>query len=215
MPKVAPVLHAGMASTLDWRLFDKTLPPQFRPPDICDIPDYEEKLVTALRSAVQPGNTVVVVGGGNGITAVVAAKLAGPGGHVICYEASSEQLPLIQQTFRRNKVDVDLRFAAVGEAISVYGDGEVAPVVAPEELPECDVLELDCEGAERIILGRMTIRPHVIAVETHGVYGSPTKSVREALEKLDYAVTDLGIAEPRLAATCIEFGVDVLVGQRG
>ncbi len=121
---------------------------------------------------------------------------------------------MIRQTFRRNKVDVDLRFAAVGEAIGVYGDGEVAPVVAPKDLPECDILEMDCEGAERIILAGMTIRPRAIAVETHRVYGSPTEVVHEALEKLGYAVTDLGIAEPRLAATCIELGVDVLMGQR-
>jgi hypothetical protein len=214
MPKLGPVLHAGTASTLDWRLFDKQLPPQFRPPEICDIPDYEEKLVTALRATVKPGDKVIIVGGGNGTTAVVAAKLTGPSGTVICYEASSEQLPVIRQTFRRNKVDVDLRFAAVGEAIGVYGDGEVAPVVAPEDLPECDILEMDCEGAERIILAGMTIQPRAIAVETHRVYGSPTEVVHEALEKLGYVVTDLGIAEPRLAATCIELGVDVLMGLR-
>jgi precorrin-6B methylase 2 len=214
MPKVGPVLHAGAASTLDWRLFDKQLPPQFRPPDICDIPDYEEKLVIALRTTVKPGDKVLVIGGGNGITAAIAAQLAGPKGKVICYEASSEQLPIIRQTFARNKVEVELRFGAVGEAIGVYGDGEQAPVVAPEDLPECDILEMDCEGAERIILERMTIRPRAIAVETHRVYGAPKEAVREALEKLNYSVTDMGIAEPRLAATCIELGVDVLMGQQ-
>ena len=214
MPKTTPVLYAGTASTLDWRLFDKRLPPQFRPPEIYDIPDYEEKLVHALRNTVQRGDRVVVIGGGNGTTAVVAATLVGPEGQVICYEASSDQLTVIKETFRRNKVKIDLRFAAVGDAISVYGKGEAAPVLAPEDLPECDVLEMDCEGAERIILGQMTIRPRAIAVETHRVYGAPTEMVRAALDGLGYAVEDLGVAEPRLAATCIELGVDVLLGRR-
>ena len=214
MPKVGPVLHAGTASTLDWRLLDRRLPPQFRPPDIYDIPDYEEKLVNALRMTVKPGDRVLIVGGGNGTTAVVAAQLASSSGKVTCYEASSEQLPVIRQTFHRNKVEIDLRFGAVGEAIGVYGSGDQAPIIAPEDLPDCDILEMDCEGAERIILDRMTIRPRAIAVETHGIYGSPTGAVRTALEGLEYAVTDLGIAEPRLTATCIEYGVDVLLGQR-
>jgi hypothetical protein len=47
-------------------------------------------------------------------------------------------------------------------------------VISPAELPECDILELDGEGAESLILRNMTIRPRVIAVETHGVYGAPT-----------------------------------------
>ena len=80
-------------------------------------------------------------------------------------------------------------FASVGEAIGVYSDGEVASVVAPKDLPECDILEMDCKGAERIILAGMTIRPRAIAVETHRVYRSPTEVVHEALEKLGYAVT--------------------------
>jgi hypothetical protein len=38
--------------------------------------------------------------------------------------------------------------------------------VTPAELPECDVLELNCEGSEIGILRNMTIRPRAIAVET-------------------------------------------------
>ena len=215
MPRTGPVLHAGTASIHDWRLLDRALPADFRPHEIYDVPDYEEKLVIALRRTVRPGDTVLVIGGGAGTTAVVAAQLAGPRGTVICYEASREQLPIIEETFRRNKVNVDLRYAAVGEAIGVYGEhGDAAPVVAPEDLPACDVLEMDCEGAERLILDRMTIRPRAIAVETHGIYDSPTEQVARQLEALGYPLEHLGIAEPRLAATCEEHDVRVLLGER-
>jgi hypothetical protein len=62
--------------------------------------------------------------------------------------------------------------------INVYGDpSQLATlVVAPVELPGCDVLELDCEGAEIVILRDMTIRPRV--------------------------VEEWGIAEPRLSEIC-------------
>ena len=215
MPKVGPVLHAQHASILDWRLFDRILPADFRPPEIYDIPGYEEKLVTALNRAVKPGDRVLVIGGGAGTTAVVAAKLAGAGGSTICYEASAEQLPIIQETFRRNSVDVDLRFAAVGAAIGVYGDqSNNMQIVSPKDLPVCDVLEMDCEGAERIILDQMQIRPRYIAVETHGIYDSPTEAVARQLKAIGYDVENLGIAEPRLASTCEDNDVRVLFGIR-
>lgn len=215
LPRTAPVLHAGCPSMLDYRLFDRVLPVAFRPAEIVDVPDYEEQLVNALRKVVKPGHRVVVVGGGWGTTAVVAAKMAGPHGHVWCFEASAEQLPMIRETFRRNGVNVDLQHAAVGEAIGVYGSGVgVAEVVSPESLPECDVLELDCEGAERIILEQMSIRPAVIAVETHGVFGASTADINRTLERLGYDVTDLGVAEPRMADHHRNLDVHVLLAVR-
>jgi hypothetical protein len=47
----------------------------------------------------------------------------------------------------------------LGEAISVYGAPEdhAARVVTPADLPECDVLALDCEGAEILILRQSEI----------------------------------------------------------
>ena len=106
--------------------------------------------------------------------------------------------------------------AVVGEAIAVYGvpDQLSTLVVSPAELPECDILELDCEGAESLILRNMAIRPRVIAVETHGVYGAPTRVVKELLEKLDYAVEEWGIAEPRVSEECEANDIRILVGKR-
>jgi hypothetical protein len=42
-------------------------------------------------------------------------------------------------------------------------------------------------------------RPRVIAVETHGVYSTSTRTVKELLEELGYAVEEWGIAEPRVS----------------
>jgi hypothetical protein len=109
-----------------------------------------------------------------------------------------------------------VKHAVVGEAIGVYGaaDELATLVVPPSELPECDVLELDCEGAEIMILRNMRLRPRVIAVETHGVNGAPSKLVTEILEQLDYAVEDYGIAEPRVAQECEDYDIRVLLATR-
>jgi hypothetical protein len=70
------------------------------------------------------------------------------------------------------------------------------------------------QGAESLILRNMTIRPRVVAVETHGVYGAPTRLVKELLEKLDYAVEQWGIAEPRVSEECEANDIRILVGKR-
>ena len=61
----------------------------------------------------------------------------------------------------RTKVSkrLTVNHAIVGEAISVYGAPEdLAPrVVTPADLPECDVLALDCEGAEILLLRQSEI----------------------------------------------------------
>ena len=84
-----------------------------------------------------------------------------------------------------SKRQLTVNHAIVGEAISVYGAPEdLSPrVVTPADLPECDVLALDCEGAEIVILRNLKFRPRAIAVESHGIYGAPSKMVRELLEQ--------------------------------
>ena len=162
--------------------------------------------------------TVTVVGGGEGVTAVVAARAVGETGSVVCFEGSGWGVRKVRGTAARNKMSrrLTVKHAVVGEAIDVYGDtGQLSTrVVAPAELPESDVLELDCEGAEIIILRNMTIRPRVIAVETHGFRGAPTVVVKELLAGLGYTVQDLGIAEPRLPEICETNDIRILLGKR-
>jgi hypothetical protein len=118
---------------------------------------------------------------------------------------------LIQETVRRNGAKVTVRHSLVGPAIDVYG-ADVGPELAISELPDCDVLEMDCEGSEVAILTQMTIRPRAILVETHGNLNAPTYEVRSILEFMDYDVTDLGWAEPRLLDLCQHRDIRVLMG---
>lgn len=161
-----------------------------------DRPNYESGLCRRLRKTISPGDTVVVVGGGWGVTATLAAQLAGEEGTVHVYEGAVELVPQIRDTVRRNGVDdrVVVHRAVVGSTNSVEGN-EADEIVSPDELPGCDVLELDCEGAEVDILEGLDNRPEWIVVETHGHLRAPTRTVKSVVEELGYSVVDERIAE--------------------
>ena len=60
------------------------------PHPLDDIVNYEQTLIDALRSQIRIGDRVTIVGGGEGVTAVVAAKAVGEKGSVVvCFEGNS------------------------------------------------------------------------------------------------------------------------------
>ena len=217
LPLRGHVRYGGVI-VADRRFGDQWAPRHWRPDHEDDKPDYEFALLGGLSRAARWGDTIVVVGGGLGVTAAHAAKLVGSSGRVVCYEGSPRLAQRVAETAALNGVGgrVEVESAIVGAAISVYrGRGEtLPPILPPAELPECDVLELDCEGAEIAILSDMRISPRVALVETHGMLGAPSREVRRILEERGYAVTDLGIAEPSLAEFCEKNDVRVLLGER-
>jgi len=56
------------------------------------------KLSLTLRSQVRIGDRVTIVGGGEGVTAVVAAKAVGEKGSVVCNEGNSWNVHKINAT---------------------------------------------------------------------------------------------------------------------
>lgn len=162
------------------RLFDRT--------DV--IRGYEVKYNASLEEAIRPGDRVVLVGGGMGVSSVRSARAAGPDGHVDVFEASVEHVSLVCETVDLNqpKADVDVYHALVGEAVDVWGDHSEAGVVSPTELPECDVLGLDCEGAEPGILDAHFGSPREVVVEYHGKWGAHREDIEELLESAGYRV---------------------------
>lgn len=155
-------------------------------------PDYEGALVDAIIDHVRDGDNVVVVGGGWGVTTVVAARQVGDGGRVTVYEGAGEQVGHVEETLRLNKVAdrVRVEHAVVGHEVRLYGDRKGAGRIDPAELPECDVLVLDCEGAELDVLGALAGRPRVIMVETHPMYDAPAPAVWERLADAGYEVVE-------------------------
>lgn len=163
-----------------------------------EFPKYEATMLDALRTAVEPGDDVVVVGGGYGVSSVVAARRAGPEGSVTAFEPARERFAYIDETAALNGVAdcVDARRALVGPAVKVDGDGSGAEQVAASDLPGCDVLALDCEGAEAEVLRHAAVEPRTVVVETHDCFGTPEAETRDALREMGYEVVERAADEP-------------------
>lgn len=157
-----------------------------------EFPEYEATLLDALRAAVEPDDDVVIVGGGYGVSSVVAARCARPDGSVTAFEPARERFAYIGETAALNGVAdrVDSRRALVGPGVKVDGDGTGADRVTPGDLPDCDVFALDCEGAEAAILRNAEVEPRVIVVETHACFGTPEAETRDALRERGYRITE-------------------------
>lgn len=153
-------------------------------------PEYEEALVSATRQNVQTGDRVVIVGGGKGVSTVSAACATGPTGSVWSFEGGEERFEKLSETIRINCTGnwVSTRNAVVGSGIDIYGETVASEVIAPSMLPDCDVLILDCEGAEIEIIDGMEQRPRTMIVESHGFLDSPESAVLNSLEAFDYYV---------------------------
>jgi hypothetical protein len=155
---------------------------------------YEKALIRQIRETLQPGERVVVVGGGNGVSTTVAAQKVGESGEVTTYEGSRTRSNIAQETCELNKVAerVEVKHAIVSHERRLFSEAEDAAVVDPEDLPTCDVLIMDCEGAELDILRNLSLRPRAIIVETHGFLNSPEREIREILTESGYSVVDRG-----------------------
>lgn len=175
-------------------------------------PEYESALVDGLKKHICTEDRVIIIGGGKGVTACIASIKTSTNGNVICYEASIEGCGKIMKTISYNEVpeNINVINSCVGEPISIWGKLSPSEVISPKTLPKCDILELDCEGAEKKILSEMTIRPRVILVETHGLFDSPTHEVRKILEKINYKIENIDVAEKKSSDYCIENDIKVI-----
>jgi hypothetical protein len=174
--------------------------------------EYESGMIASLHGHVEEGDQVTVIGGGLGVTAVVAARHVGEGGGVTVFEGSETMVDHIYDTLELNGVAdrVDVKHAVVADDLYLEGDAGDAEVIPPTALPSCDVLEMDCEGAEMLILHKLDIQPREMLVETHW----NLESVKSQIEDLDYSIVSETLAETGpYEQMCRENDIKVLVAQ--
>jgi hypothetical protein len=193
------------------KIFDSVIPWREK-----DKPNYESGLVSGIDEYVDSGDSVVIIGGGWGVTTVKAAMNVGEEGSLTVYEGSKKELNHVLDTINKNGVQdrVDPIHAVVGPEISLRGEARGAEQVSPEEIPSCDVLELDCEGAEISILESLKIQPETILVESHGMHGAPTSEVENLLNQMSYSVKSKRIADKGVAEQCERDDIYVLAAVR-
>jgi precorrin-6B methylase 2 len=159
-----------------------------------DAPEYEVQYVAAIREAVLPGDDVVLVGGGKGVSTVVAARETGPRGTVTTFEAAASSVSRVRETAALNGVEerVTVRHAIVSEAVNPRNAVGDAAVVAPEDLPVGDAILIDCDGPELDILHGMVQRPRTLVVEHHAVPGDEGLDIEYTPERVADQLVDMG-----------------------
>lgn len=160
--------------------------------DIAERGGSEYGIIRAHPQVIRPGDHVVIVGGGDGRTVLSAADLIREKGSVTVYEAGDRSVQQIRSLVAATGItDVcTIHHTLVGPHIDVYGgDYSEASFLAPDDLPPCDVLELDCEGAEVAILGSLQIQPRAIIVEIHPrCFREDPQWVLDRLAELGYTI---------------------------
>ncbi|PAU84940.1 hypothetical protein CK500_05380 [Halorubrum salipaludis] len=165
-----------------------------RYPKLFDTTDVNEDMqqfeVSAHNEFTQSGDSVVVVGVGSGVSTLAAAENVGHDGDVQGYEAGADLARAAEESASLN--DLADRVSIVGSpvtdtTVNTWGSVDNDPVL-PSELPEADVLELDCEGAEYKILNEIQFRPRVIIVEIHSQFGVNPSDIHTWLESNEYSL---------------------------
>jgi len=158
-------------------------------------PDYEADEIDAIRRYVEPGDHVVVVGGGLGVTTTVAARATGEGGRVTVFEPSSTALKICRRTVAHNGIAgrVHIEQASIGapqNSCFTYSPQEDLRRVAYSDMPDANVYEMDCEGEELPIIRNMTIRPRVMLVETHGNHDEVVAALKSHGYRIDSLIDE-------------------------
>lgn len=152
--------------------------------DVSDTkPMAEKRLINGTESVIERGDRVVIIGGGKGISMFYAAIAAGPNGFVTVYEPSANRIEMLNDLVERSLLGdrTNIIHGIVGEGKHIPDDPGSAEVIDPSDVPEADVMELDCEGAERIILDNIETWPRAIVMEFHEAYGASRTWAKETL----------------------------------
>lgn len=197
-----PITHDGVVADLDRKPLDRFADERYE-----TDANIELGLRLAHCALTQRGDDVVIIGGGNGISAVTAAYHTGYQGSVTIYDALTGEntwrfgVSHIRKGLELNGVDhiSEVRHGIVGtdrhivDKYQQYIDYHI-PLIHPSDLPECDVLEFDCNGMELDILRDLDIRPRAMIVEIEAPFYGEMFGGEERPEYVLEELKDLGYA---------------------
>lgn len=167
-----------------------------------DNPDHEKLMVSSIRKYVSSGDTVVEIGGGSGVSAVIAANEVGESGEVITFEASENMIELIENTVELNDVsdNVVIKHGVVSNSVRIMKrkeNGSLPQIVSTDEIPNCDTLIIDCDGCEFDVLDDLSDPPPTTIVEHHAVLDCDERDIAyrpslllDLLEDFGYKIID-------------------------
>ncbi|MEM6608937.1 MAG: FkbM family methyltransferase [Pseudomonadota bacterium] len=175
---------------------------------------YEQAERVLLRDIVQPGDCVLEIGAGIGFIGLLSARLAGPSGRVVSYEANPALRPLIEANYAKNSLRPELRMRAVsidGRPIELHVNESILSssffsreatqsiqriksdafqTILRELNP--DVLVMDVEGAETDLLAACdlgTMRSALVELHPHIVGDDKITALLEGLSDQGFGPT--------------------------
>jgi FkbM family methyltransferase len=150
--------------------------------------DYETAEIYLVRHLVRPGNTVLDLGSGLGLTSIAAAKASG-NGRVVSYEADPVIAALAEKNVRRNGAHVEIRNKGIAKKKGVCEFYVHASFTASSFFPfkrskrilieadafrdvideiQPDVVICDIEGVEKEVFASANLSSvHRMVVEVH------------------------------------------------
>lgn len=152
---------------------------------------YKQSACSLIHQEAESGMTAAIIGGGFGISSYEMAGQVGPDGLVRVYEVSAERCQIIERTSETKCIqNIETVNKCVGPVIS-GGPDQTGEAIDPSELRNFDILELDCEGAEKPILENMLGEPNSIKkiiVETHPDNGAGTPEIKNILAEGGFSI---------------------------
>jgi FkbM family methyltransferase len=155
---------------------------------------YEHAELRLARHLVRPGNSVLDLGSGLGVTSIAAAKASG-GGRVVGYEADPVIASLAEINVWRNGMRVEIRNKAIAKVkgileFHIHSDflrsslfpfpGSKRILVEADAFQDTvdevqpDVISCDVEGIESEIFAEANLSSvQRLVVEVHPVFGTP------------------------------------------
>src|SRR5579864_3420637 len=129
--------------------------------------EYETAEIYLVRQLVRPGDTVLDLGSGLGLTCIAAAKASG-GGRVVGYEADPAIAPLAERNIKRNGVQAEIRNRAIAKQKGVCEFHVRRSFTASSVLPSKRSRAIRVEAdAFRDVVDEL--QPQVIACDVEGI----------------------------------------------
>ncbi len=218
LPTQRHVRYADVEVAYEWKYGDSAVPRRWRPAEVEDVPEYEAALIGGIAAHVRPGDRVVVVGGGAGVTVAIAAQRAGPTGHVTCFEGGRQSAAAVRRTAQINGVADRLTVEHAHRrprSVAVFGDAPDRAVVAPDTCcPIATCSSSTARAPKSTSCPLWSFAPAGAARRNTRFWRRADSNIRNLLESLGYDVKDRGVAEPRARAFCEENDIRVLEGIR-
>ncbi|MCF2238155.1 FkbM family methyltransferase [Halobacterium salinarum] len=193
LPSAGYTYKNGIKSCERGRVLDQFLP-KYITQYATHQPSYESQYIEAIRRHVTEGQDVVLVGGGEGISTVVAANQVQRTGEVTVFEGAAEEARKSQVVVEINEVSdrTTVHHTIVSEDVSLRSAASGAEVLPSAELPSCDVLAIDADGAEISILDGIVNHPAVLIVEHHAVADTSGLALEYQPDRVRDLITNLG-----------------------